>query len=121
MAKQTETTQVTEVTQPMNLEAAMNLLRTTDECLRYHDGGDGSKDFYITRDTVTRIVRKNGKRVKEIIENWIAFNIYNNAHHDINIADLGGVNWYLMDFDEDGNPVWDLPPKNNTEEETAVV
>lgn len=112
----TETTQTNGVTQPMNLVAALNLLQTTDECLRYFDSTTNT-DFYVTRDVVSRVVRKNGKRVKETVVSWSGSNKYG-EQHTFNIADFENVNWYLMDFDENGNPVWESP---NIRKDTSEV
>lgn len=110
---------VDKIKQPMDLAAALNLLKTTDECLRYFDETTNS-DFYVTRDVVSRVVRKNGKRVKETVVAWTGSNKYG-EQHSFNIADFENVNWYLMDFDEDGNPIWEVPTtQTNIENEVSV-
>lgn len=115
MAKQNDT----QIIEPMNLEAAMNLLRTTDECLRCYDA-EKNVDFYVTKDVVNRRVFKNGKRVNVAVEKWTGFDKYG-EQHNISISDLGSTIWYLMNFDEEGNPIWTAPITSDESSEVAVA
>ncbi|GGE26829.1 hypothetical protein [Streptococcus himalayensis] len=94
------------VTEPFNLETALSYMRKNGEFIRCKTL---EQDFYMYLEEVRRPVLKNGKRQLVTTEMVWAFNQWGSTALTLNLSDLFQDCFYLMRFDEFGNPDWSDP------------
>lgn len=94
---------INKVTEPFNLETALRYMRQNKEFIRCQTS---DQDFYMYLDEVKRPVIKDGKRELITTETVLAFNQWGSLAVTLNISDLFNDCYYLMRFDEEGNPIW---------------
>ena len=83
------------ITEPFDLVAALTYMRENGEFIRCKSEGE---DFYMYREVQKRPVIKEGA-----LTQWGA------TVPTINLAELFHKTFYIMQFDEKGNPDWSEP------------
>lgn len=94
------------VTEPFDLATALKYMKENGEFIRCKNAVN---DFYMHRDVQRRPVITNGRRTLKEVETIWAFNQWGGAIVTLNIADLFNLEYYIMTFDENGNPDWSEP------------
>lgn len=97
-------TEVTEIEEPFDLITALQYLKDNDEFIRYKSA---TKDMYIYKDTQKRPTIVNGKRKLVTVETIRAISRWGSNEVSFNIENLLDENFYIMKFDEEGEPIWD--------------
>ena len=94
------------ITEPFDLATALKYMKENGEFIRCKNAVN---DFYMYRDVQKRPVIVNGRRQFVDVESVLAYNQWGGISTSINIADLFKENYYVMKFDENGNPDWSQP------------
>ncbi|MBF0778704.1 hypothetical protein [Streptococcus cuniculi] len=103
------------VTEPFDLECALSYMRKNGEFIRCKTA---EQDFYMYLEEIKRPAIKNGKRQLVTTETVWAFNQWGSTTLTLNISELFQDCFYLMRFDENGQPDWS-DPRETTESEVA--
>ena len=94
------------ITEPFDLVAALTYMRENGEFIRCKSEGE---DFYMYREVQKRPVIKGGRRQFIEVETWGA------TVPTMNLSELFHKNFYIMQFDEKGNPDWSEPHRKESE------
>jgi raw score 30.78 len=97
---------LTKITEPFDLATALRYMKENGEFIRCKNA---SNDFYMYRDVQKRPVIVNGRRQFKDVEIVWAFNQWGGTTTTINVTDLFNQEFYIMKFDEEGNPDWTDP------------
>ncbi|WP_449457940.1 hypothetical protein [Streptococcus suis] len=103
------------VTEPFDLETALSYMRKNGEFIRCQTA---EQDFYMYLEESRRPAVKNGKRQLVTTETVWAFNQWGSLTLTLNLSDLFQKTYYIMRFDDTGNPDWS-DPKATVESEVA--
>lgn len=106
---------IEKVTEPFNLETALSYMRKNGEFIRCKTS---EQDFYMYLEEVHRPAIKNGKRQLVTTEIVWAFNQWGSTTLTLNLSDLFHECYYLMRFDENGEPDWSAPRTSKGESES---
>ncbi|WP_438832841.1 hypothetical protein [Streptococcus pluranimalium] len=115
MTKETENTllNLETITEPFDLATALKYMKENGEFIRCKNAAN---DFYMYRDVQKRPVIVKGRRQLKEVETVWAFNQWGGTMTTLNVADLFNEEFYIMKFDEKGNPDWTEPGSKGTEE-----
>ena len=94
------------ITEPFDLATALVYMKDHGEFIRCKSATQG---FYMYRDVQKRPAVVNGKRQFVDVESVWAYNHWGGISTSINVADLFKTDYYIMKFDENGNPDWSEP------------
>ena len=94
------------ITEPFDLATAFVYMKENGEFIRCKSA---NQDFYMYRDVQKRPAVVNGKRQFVDVETVWAHTQWGGISASIDIADLFKENFYVMKFDENGNPDWSDP------------
>ncbi|NQP58277.1 hypothetical protein HO913_02940 [Streptococcus suis] len=94
------------ITEPFDLATALVYMKENGEFIRCKSA---TQDFYMYRDVQKLPAVVNGRRQFVDIETVWAFNQWGGTTTTINVADLFNEEFYVMKFDENGNPDWSDP------------
>ena len=94
------------VVQPFNLSQALKYMNENGEFIRCKND---TQDFYMYLDVQKRPAIVNGKRQFVEIETVWAFNQWGGTPTTIGISDLFKNEFYIMSFNDQGEPVWTDP------------
>ena len=94
------------ITEPFDLATALQYMKENGEFIRCKNA---INDFYMYRDVQRRPGIVNGRRQFVEIETVWAFNQWGGTTTTINVFDLFKEDYYIMKFDENGNPDWTDP------------
>lgn len=95
-----------ETTQPFDLATALRYMKEHGEFIRCKSA---TQDFYMYRDVQKRPAIVNGRRQYVDVESVGAYTQWGGISTSINVADLFKADFYIMKFDENGNPDWSDP------------
>ncbi|WP_369351045.1 hypothetical protein AB6M97_02085 [Streptococcus hillyeri] len=95
-----------EITEPFDLATALQYMKENGEFIRCKNANN---DFYMYRDVQKRPAVVKGKRQLVEVETVWAFNPWGGTTTTINVAGLFNEEFYIMKFDENGNPDWTDP------------
>ena len=96
------------VTEPFDLQTALRYMDENGEFIRFKNDTD---DYYIYKETQKRSAIVGGKRkLVEVPLVW-AFDRYNNSITTFRFTNMFDKAFYIMKFDEAGEPIWDAPTK----------
>lgn len=101
------------ITQPFDLATAIAYMREHGEVIR---GQTGGQNFYMSLDVQRRPVFVKGKRVFKDIETITGVYQWGGAVTTLPLTDLFGDRYHIMNFDENGQPIWDEPTAVISEE-----
>jgi len=101
------------ITEPFDLATALKYMKDNGEFIRCKNA---TNDFYMYRDVQKRPVVINGRRQFKDVETVWAFNQWGGTTITINVTDLFNEEFYIMKFDEVGNPDWTEPAQASREE-----
>lgn len=104
----TQLLDLTKVNQPFNLATALSYMCDNGEFIRYKKD---DQDFYIYKDVQKRPAIIDGKRQFVEVETVWTFNKWGGTATTLNVSELFDENFYIMTFDESGNPDWSEPLK----------
>lgn len=96
------------ITEPFDLATALKYMKENGEFIRCKNDVN---DFYMYRDVQKRPVIVNGRRQFKDVETVWTFNQWGGTTTTINVTDLFNEEFYIMKFDEAGNPDWTEPVK----------
>lgn len=102
---------LTRVTQPFDLSTALRYMKENGEFIRCKTA---EQDFYMYRDVQKRPSIVGGKRQWIEVETVWAFTQWGSTATTINLTDLFHESFYIMTFDESGNPDWTDPTVETT-------
>ncbi|HFI0113207.1 TPA: hypothetical protein ACGO7C_000299 [Streptococcus suis] len=102
-----------ETTQPFDLATALTYMKEHGEFIRCKSA---TQDFYMYRDVQKRPAIVNGRRKFVDVETIWAFNQWGSTTTTINIADMLNEEYWIMKFDEHGNPDWTEPQGTESSE-----
>ena len=94
------------ITEPFDLATALVYMKENGEFIRCKSE---TQDFYMYRDVQRRPTVVNGQRQYVDVESVWAYNQWGGTTTTINVADLFNLEYYIMTFDENGNPDWTEP------------
>lgn len=94
------------ITEPFDLATALVYMKENGEFIRCKSE---TQDFYMYRDVQKRPVVVNGRRQFVDVESVWAYTQWGGISTSINVADLFKKDYYVMKFDENGNPDWSEP------------
>ncbi|MGQ7338045.1 hypothetical protein ACTGYP_09075 [Streptococcus suis] len=94
------------ITEPFDFATALVYMKEHGEFVRCKSA---NQDFYMYRDVQKRPTIVNGRRQFVEVETVWAFNQWGGTTTTINVADLFNEEFYIMQFDENGNPDWTDP------------
>lgn len=94
------------ITEPFDLATALVYMKENGEFIRCKSE---TQDFYMYRDVQKRPAVVNGRRQFVDVDSVFAYNQWGGISTSINIADLFKKDFYVMKFDENGNPDWSQP------------
>jgi hypothetical protein len=94
------------ITEPFDLATALGYMKENREFIRCKSE---TQDFYMYRDVQKRPAVVNGQRQFVDVESVWAFNQWGGTTTTINVSDLFKEDYYIMKFDENGNPDWSEP------------
>lgn len=94
------------ITEPFDLATALGYMKENGEFIRCKSE---TQDFYMYRDVQRRPAVVNGQRQYVDVESVWAFNQWGGTTTTINVSDLFKEDYYIMKFDENGNPDWSEP------------
>lgn len=94
------------ITEPFDLATALGYMKENGEFIRCKSE---AHDFYMYRDVQRRPAVVNGQRQYVDVESVSAYTQWGGISTSINISDLFKDNFYVMKFDEIGNPDWSEP------------
>lgn len=106
---------IEKVVEPFNLETALSYMRKNGEFIRCKTR---DQDFYMYLEEVHRPAIRNGKRQLVTTEIVWAFNQWGSTALSINLSELFHNCYYLMRFDENGEPNWSDPRAAKGESES---
>lgn len=109
----TELLDTTQITQPFDLPTAVKYMRENGEYIRYRSNG---YDFYMYISKEQKPVVIDGKRQLKEFEKIYGISQYGGSITSIPVSDLLDAKCYVMQFDEDGNPIWNEPTETNASE-----
>ncbi|WP_105157143.1 hypothetical protein [Streptococcus suis] len=101
------------ITEPFDLATALVYMKEHGEFIRCKSA---TQDFYMYRDVQKRPAIVNGRRKFVDVETIWAFNQWGGTAATINIADMLNEEYWIMKFDEHGNPDWSDPQGAETTE-----
>ena len=93
-------------TEPFDLATALKYMKENGEFIRCKNA---TNDFYMYRDVQKRPAVVNGRRQFVDVESVWAYTQWGGVSTSINISDLFKKDFYVMKFDENGNPDWTDP------------
>ena len=108
----TELINVDEITQPFDLAQALTYMKENGEYVRYIAG---NYDLYMHIEHERKPVVINGKRQFKEFSKVVGISKFGGSILSLPIADFVDAKCYIMQFDEDGNPIWDLPETDAAE------
>ncbi|MBS8081739.1 hypothetical protein MDL87_07695 [Streptococcus suis] len=94
------------ITEPFDLATALVYMKENGEFIRCKSA---NQDFYMYRDVQKRPAVVSGRRQFVEVETVWAFTQWGGTTTTINVADLFNKDFYVMKFDENGNPDWTDP------------
>ena len=94
------------ITEPFDLATALQYMKENGEFIRCKSE---TQDFYMYHDVQKRPTVVNGRRKFVDVESVLAYNQWGGISISINIADMFKKDFYVMKFDENGNPDWTDP------------
>ncbi|HFI0461415.1 TPA: hypothetical protein ACGO2S_000247 [Streptococcus suis] len=94
------------ITEPFDLATALQYMKEHGEFIRCKSA---NQDFYMYRDVQKRPAIVNGRRKFVDVETIWVFNQWGGTAVTINIADMLNEEYWIMKFDENGNPDWTDP------------
>lgn len=94
------------IVQPFDLSTALTYMRDNGEVIR---GQTGGQDFYFFLDVQRRPVLVNGRRIFRTIESITGVYRWGGNLIALPLSELTGDHYYIMNFDEIGQPIWDEP------------
>ena len=94
------------ITEPFDLATALKYMKENGEFIRCKNDAN---DFYMYHDVQKRPIILNGRRQFKDVETVWAFTKWGGTATTINVADLFNKEFYIMKFDENGNPDWTDP------------
>ena len=94
------------ITEPFDLATALVYMKENGEFIRCKSE---TQDFYMYRDVQKRPAVVDGRRQFVDVESVWAYNKWGGISTSINVADLFNLEYYIMRFDENGNPDWTDP------------
>ena len=94
------------ITEPFDLATALVYMKENGEFIRCKSE---TQDFYMYRDVQKRPAVVDGRRQYVDVDSVWAYNQWGGISTSINIADLFKKDFYVMKFDENGNPDWSQP------------
>ena len=97
---------ISRITEPFDLVAALTYMRENGEFIRCKSEGE---DFYMYREVQKRPVIKEGRRQLMEVETVGALTQWGATVPTMNLSELFHKNFYIMQFDEKGNPDWSEP------------
>ena len=104
----TELLNVDTIAEPFDLQTALRYMDENSEFIRFKNDVE---DYYIYKETQKRPAVVGGKRkLVEVPLVW-AFDRYNNSITTFKFTNMFDKNFYIMKFDEAGEPIWDDPTK----------
>lgn len=102
------------VTQPFDLATALQYMTENGEFIRCKTA---DQDFYMYRDVQQRPVIVNGRRQLIEVETVWSYHQWGGVASSINVSDLFNKQFYIMGFDETGQPDWSDPMIEEKKEE----
>ncbi|KXU09428.1 hypothetical protein Javan226_0046 [Streptococcus phage Javan226] len=109
----TELLDTTQITQPFDLLTAVKYMRENGEYIRYRSNG---YDFYMYISKEQKPVVVSGKRQLKEFEKIYGVSQYGGSITNIPLADLLDAKCYIMQFDENGDPIWSEPTETTASE-----
>lgn len=103
---------LSQITEPFDLAAALTYMRENGEFIRCKSEGE---DFYMYREVQNRPVIKGGRRQFIEVETVGALTQWGATVPTMNLSELFHKNFYIMQFDEKGNPDWSEPHRKENE------
>lgn len=94
------------ITEPFDLATALVYMKENGEFIRCKSE---TQDFYMYRDVQRRPAVVDGRRQYVDVESVWAYNQWGGTTTTINVSDLFKEDYYIMKFDENGNPDWSEP------------
>ena len=94
------------ITEPFDLATALVYMKENGEFIRCKSA---TQDFYMYRDVQKRPTVVNGQRRFVDVESVGAYTQWGGISTSISVADLFKEDFYVMKFDENGNPDWSQP------------
>ncbi|HEM5984288.1 TPA: hypothetical protein U2B44_000691 [Streptococcus suis] len=94
------------ITEPFDLATALQYMKEHGEFIRCKSA---TQDFYMYRDVQKRPAIVNGRRKFVDVETIWALNQWGSTTTTIDIADMLNEEYWIMKFDEHGNPDWSDP------------
>ena len=94
------------ITEPFDLATALVYMKENGEFIRCKSA---TQDFYMYRDVQKRPIAVDGRRQFVDVESAWAYSQWGGISTSINVADLFKKDYYVMKFDENGNPDWSEP------------
>lgn len=108
----TELLDTTKITQPFDLPTAVKYMHENGEYIRYRSNG---YDFYMYISKEQKPVVFNGRRQLKDFEKIYGVSQYGASITNILLADLLDAKCYIMQFDENGEPIWSEPTETTAE------
>lgn len=108
----TELINVDKITQPFGLAQALTYMIENGEYIRHRSNG---YDFYMYISKEQKPVVVDGKRQLKEFEKIYGISEYGSSITNIPLADLLDAKCYIMQFDENGEPIWTEPTETTAE------
>lgn len=108
----TELINVDEITQPFDLAQALTYMKENGEYVRYIAG---NYDLYMHIEHERKPVVINGKRQFKEFSKVVGISKFSGSILSLPLDGFADAKCYIMQFDEDGNPIWDLPETDAAE------
>ena len=102
----TELIDVNKIQQPFDLAQALAYMKENGEYIRYRSNG---YDFYMYISKEQKPVVIDGKRQFKEFEKIYGISQYGGSIFSIPVSDLLDAKCYIMQFSENGEPIWDFP------------
>lgn len=97
---------IAETSQPFDLATALTYMKENGEFIRCKSA---TQDFYMYIDVQKRPAVVNGRRKFITVETISVFNQWGSITTSVNITDMLNEEYWIMQFDENGNPDWSDP------------
>lgn len=94
------------ITEPFDLATALVYMKVNGEFIRCKSE---TQDFYMCLVAQRRPAVVNGQRQFVDVETVLTYTQWGGISTSINIADMFKKDYYVMKFDETGNPDWSEP------------
>lgn len=103
---------VDEITQPFDLAQALIYMKENGEYARYIAG---NYDLYMHIEHERKPVVINGKRQFKEFSKVVGISKFGGSILALPLDGFADAKCYIMQFDEDGNPIWTLPEETTAE------